>query len=146
MIEEEAVVARVDEAGTVWVEKSRQSACASCDKGCPSATVGDYFGDSTVSLPATSAIDVNAGDRVVVGVSEGAFLKGSLGLYLLPLLGMFAGSILGNAIGPSLFAIPADAAAIIGGLLGLMGTLALLKFTPVLPRHQLRPVVLRKLS
>lgn len=144
MIEEEAVVARVDEAGTVWVEKSRQSACASCDKGCPSATVGDYFGGSTVSLPATSVIEVSAGDRVVVGISEGAFLKGSLGLYLLPLLGLFLGSILGNA-GASWFAIQSDIAAIIGGVLGLGGTLALLKFTPVLPRHQLRPAVLRKL-
>lgn len=145
MIEEEAVVARVDEAGTVWVEKSRQSACASCDKGCPSATVGDYFGGSTVSLPAISAIEVSAGDRVMVGVSEGAFLKGALGLYLLPLLGLFFGSILGDAVA-AWFAVPADAAAIVGGALGLTGALALLKFTPVLPRHQLRPVVLRKLS
>jgi sigma-E factor negative regulatory protein RseC len=145
MIEEEAVVARVDEAGTVWVEKSRQSACASCNKGCPSATVGDYLGGSTVSLPATSVIEVGAGDRVVVGISEGAFLAGSLGLYLLPLLGLFLGSILGNA-GAAWFAINSDIAAIIGGVFGLGGTLALLKFTPLLPRQQLRPVVLRKLG
>lgn len=145
MIEEEAVVARVDEAGTVWVEKSRQSACASCNKDCPSATVGDYFGGSTVSLPAMSAIEVSAGDRVMVGISEDAFLKGSLGLYLLPLLGLFFGSILGDTVA-AWFAVPADAAAIIGGALGLTGALALLKLTPVLPRHQLRPVVLRKLN
>lgn len=145
MIEEEAVVARVDEEGTVWVEKSRQSACASCNKGCPSATVGDYLGGSTVSLPAMSAIEVSPGDRVMVGISEGAFLMGSLGLYLLPLLGLFLGSILGNA-GASWFAIQADIAAIGGGIFGLGGAIALLKFTPLLPRHQLRPIVLRKLG
>jgi hypothetical protein len=39
-----------------------------------------------------------------------------------------------------------DTAAIIGGLFGLIGTLAFLKFTPRLSRSELQPVVLRKIS
>jgi sigma-E factor negative regulatory protein RseC len=145
MIEEEAVVARV-EAGQVWVEKTRKPACGSCARPCATAAVGDYLGQSTVRMAVLSTIDVRTGDRVVVGVREDALVKGSLSVYLLPLLGLFAGSVLGKAVGGTLFSVATDIAAAGGGLFGLIGTMVFLKFTLGLSRNKLQPVVLRKLS
>jgi sigma-E factor negative regulatory protein RseC len=145
MIEEEAVVAEV-EAGRVWVEKVRKSACGSCQQSCTSAVVGDFMGESTVRLPVISCIDVAPGDRVLIGVREDALLKGSLAVYLLPLVGLFAGAILGKAMGSFFFSVTSDFAAIIGGLLGLIGTIAFLKFAMGISQDKLQPVVLRKLS
>lgn len=141
MIEEEAVVARIDEDGQVWVEKNRQSACSSCSKGCPSATVGEYLGGSMISLMVDTALPLKTGDRVMVGIHEGALVLGALGVYLLPLISLFVGAMLGQAVGEG-----GEIATIIGGLIGLLASLVALKFTPMFSRQKLRPVVLRKLG
>lgn len=145
MIEEEAVVACI-ESGQVWVEKARKSACSSCTQSCASAVVGEFIGEPKIRLAVISPIDVQPGDRVLVGLREDALVKGSLSIYLLPLAGLFAGAMLGKSIGLHLFSITTDIAAIIGGLFGLIGTFAFLKFTPRLSHSELQPVVLRKIS
>lgn len=145
MIEEEAVVASV-EGGQIWVEKPRKSACGTCSQRCASAVVADHVDKGTVRLAVSASIFLRTGDRVVVGVPEGAILLGALGVYLLPLVGLLAGAILGKAIGSSLMSGATDLAAIVGGLVGLVGTLAFLKLTPLLARYAPQPVVLRKLS
>ena len=145
MIEEEAVVTQL-ETERIWVERTSKPACgSSCAQPCATAAVGDYFGKSTIRMAVLSSIEVQPGDRVVVGIGEGAFIKGLLRVYLAPLAGLLAGAILGKIIGAS-FSIATDAAAMAGGLLGLIGTLTFLRFAPVLPHNKLQPVVLRKLS
>lgn len=145
MIEEEVVVARV-EGGQIWVEKARKSACGSCGNPCTSAVVAEHVATRSVQLAVSSSITVRPGDRVVIGVQESAILYGSLGIYLFPLFGLFAGAILGSALLSSLSPVTTDIAAAAGGAIGFAGTLACLKLTPVLSRHVARPVVLRKLS
>ena len=146
MIEEEAVVAQI-EAGRIWVEKARQSACsASCAQSCATRAVADYLGETKVRIAVLSPIEVRPGDRVVIGIGEDALIKGSLSIYLIPLIGLLAGAILGTAMGGSFFSGATDASAMVGGLLGLIGTLTFLKFVSVLPHNKLQPVVLRKLS
>lgn len=145
MIEEEAVVACV-ESGQVWVETPRRSACGSCTQSCASAVVGEYIGEATIRLPVTSPIEVLPGDRVLVGVREDALVRGTLSIYLLPLVGLFGGAIFAKSIGFNFFSITTDIAAIIGGSCGLIGTLAFLKFTGRLSRSEMQPVVLRKIS
>jgi sigma-E factor negative regulatory protein RseC len=146
MIEEEAVVTQL-EAGQVWVEKTSGPSCgSSCAQPCATAAVADYLGKSRARIAVLSPIEVRPGDRVVIGIEEDALIKGSLSVYLVPLIGLLVGAILGKAIGGSLFSIATDAAALIGGLLGLIGTLIFLRFALVLPRNKLQPVVLRKLS
>jgi sigma-E factor negative regulatory protein RseC len=144
MIEEEAIVTQL-EAERIWVERTSKPACGSCSQACATAAVGDYFGKSTVRMAVLSPIEVQPGDRVVVGIEEDTFIKGLLRVYLAPLAGLLAGAILGKAIGAS-FSLATDAAALAGGLLGLIGTLIFLKFAPGLPRDKLQPIVLRKLS
>ncbi|BBL76054.1 SoxR reducing system RseC family protein [Methylomagnum ishizawai] len=147
MIEEEALVTHV-EADQVWVEKPRQSACAACKTPCATAGVADYLEQGKPDLArlvVSSPIEVRAGDRVVLGIEEGAIVKGSFAIYLLPLLGLLAGAILGQTLGGA-FATPADLAAASGGLAGLAATLAFLKFSRLSSRNTPRPVVLRKLG
>ena len=143
MIEEDAIVASV-EGDRVWVEKARKSACGSCEKSCASSMVADYIDQGTVRLAVTSLVAVQPGDRVVVGIPENTIVLGSLGVYLLPLVGLLAGAMLGEFIGLS-FMVP-DFAAVFGGLAGLAGTLALLRSTSVLSRNAPQAVVLRKLG
>jgi sigma-E factor negative regulatory protein RseC len=145
MIEEEAVVACI-EAGQVWVEKTRHSACSSCVQPCMTASVADYFGKTRVRLAVTSPMELRIGDRVVLGIREDVIVKGLFGVYLLPLLGLLAGSILGKAVGFPLFSVTPDVAAAMGGVIGLIAAIAFLKHTRMLSPSRLQPVVLRKVG
>lgn len=149
MIEEEALVTRV-EAEQVWVERPRQSACASCNTPCATAGVADYLDQSkpgrVASVAVYSDIELRTGDRVILGLPEGAIVKGSLAIYLLPLLGLLTGAILGKTLGVYWPSASADMVAASGGFLGLIAILAILKHTGLLARNAPRPVVLRKVG
>jgi len=139
MIEEEAYVAEIAD-GQVWIEKSRGSACAGCAEACPSAMAGGLFGDKRLRLQVASDLALRPGDKVLVGVAEEALLGGSLRIYLLPLLGLFAGALLGKSIAGS------DLASALGGLLGLGLCLAGLKAFRLFDQEACQPVVLRKID
>jgi sigma-E factor negative regulatory protein RseC len=145
MIEEEATVARVDE-GRVWVEKIRQSACSSCKQTCASATVGRHLDGKPTAFSVISDIELHPGDRVVVGVREDALVLGSLGIYVLPLLGLLLGAILGQGIAKNIAVDAADVGAMAGGFTGLLISFGFLKFTPIFSRSRFQPMVLRKLG
>lgn len=146
MIEEEAVVSHT-ESGEVWVEKPRKSACGGCSQQCVSGAVDRYLGAPTVRLRVLSPIEVQVGDRVVLGIREDAFVKGSFCAYLTPLLGLFFGAILGDMVVFSLrLDVSSDGASAFGGAIGLILSFIVLKFTGVLSHDNLTPVILRKLS
>jgi sigma-E factor negative regulatory protein RseC len=146
MIEEEAIVAEIEAGGRVWVEKARQSACGSCAQPCATASVADYFDKTRRRWAVASPIELRPGDRVVLGLPEDALVKGALAVYLLPLLGLLAGSILGNALASSWSAATANAAAALGGGGGLAATIAFLQRSQALSRSVPQAVVLRKIG
>lgn len=99
MIEEQGKVVEIDATG-VWVETVRQSACASCAarNGCgqkllASAGQGKRF-IFRVNNP--DNILVHENDDVLLGIEEGAFLRATLFMYLIPLLALFVGAVIGN--------------------------------------------------
>jgi sigma-E factor negative regulatory protein RseC len=146
MIEEEAVVSHT-EAGKVWVEKPRKSACGGCSQQCASGAVDRYFGAATIRLQVLSPIEVQVGDRVVLGIQEDAIVKGSFWAYLIPLLGLFLGAIMGDIVVSALrLGVSSDGGSAFGGAMGLILSFITLKFTGVLSRDNLHPVILRKLS
>lgn len=81
-----------------WVATQRQSSCGSCSvsKGCGTSTVAKLFGDRLHRVYARNEVNAREGDSVVVGISEATLVKGSLMLYLLPLLALMAGGLLGE--------------------------------------------------
>ena len=145
MIEEEAIVASVVD-GQVWVEKKRKSACSACTQRCTTGVVDDFFGGKTIKIKVISEIDLKIGDRVMVGIREGAIVGGALWVYIIPLLGLLLGAVAGSVAAPFFSLLPADGVSAIGGGLGLILTLIFLRRARVLNRHEMQPVVIRKLG
>lgn len=89
MIEEQAQVVEVRGAQLV-LQAQTQSACGSCSasKGCGTSVLSKVIGRKFTRFHAENSIDAEVGDTVVVGISEDALLKGSLVMYVIPVLGM----------------------------------------------------------
>lgn len=99
MIEEPGRVVAV-EAGTVWVETVRSGSCSSC---AASATCGSGLMDKLgihqrhMRMQATTDLQLQVGDPVVIGIPEELLLGSALQVYLLPLIGLFAGILWADA-------------------------------------------------
>ncbi len=145
MIEEQAIVVEVDD-GHAWVETQRRSACSACatSEGCSTAMLAKAWGDRTARVQAISTLPLQVGDQVIVGLAEGALLRGSLLVYLLPLALLLAGALLGQAA----FAGAGDEPVMLSGAAGLgLGFLVARNWSR---RWQddtrFQPVVLRRLA
>lgn len=101
MIEEQGRVVAV-EPGAVWVETLRKSTCSSCsaNAGCGQGLL-DKLGVSGRRgyVRALCDLQLAVGDGVVLGVREDLLVRGSLLVYLFPLLGLFASALLAEQLG-----------------------------------------------
>ncbi|MES0873594.1 SoxR reducing system RseC family protein [Sinimarinibacterium thermocellulolyticum] len=92
MIEERAIVARVDDQGSVWVRPYGVESCPKCARGegCGGGVLARLLGRRRPEIRVGGRLDgLRAGDAVVVGVEESALMLASLWVYLVPLAGMF---------------------------------------------------------
>jgi sigma-E factor negative regulatory protein RseC len=97
MIEEYAIViARKDTQVTLEIE--RRTACGLCGqkRGCGNATWGKLLGHNNHTFTAENPVNATVGDSVVVGVDEQAVLHSAFYLYVVPLFGMFVGTVLAD--------------------------------------------------
>ena len=80
------------------VEGQRRSTCGGCavNGACGTSLIARYFGRRRSMLQAHNAIGAEPGDHVVFGLPEGALLEASFFAYLVPLLAMIGGAILGE--------------------------------------------------
>ena len=149
MIEESAVVVDVDN-GFVWVETQRKTTCGACNanKGCGTAVLGKVLGQRRTRVRVINALDVAAGDQVVVGVEENAVVLGSFAVYTVPLLTMFGFALAGELLASRLQLAFSEGFGILFAIAGLaVGFLWLTRFTRRIrrdPRYQ--AVVLRKVE
>jgi sigma-E factor negative regulatory protein RseC len=102
MIEERGEVTAVNPPyATVMTRRS--SSCGGCStKGCGTGALSELFAARNQSMQVLNPIDARPGDQVVLGLEEGALLRGSLAVYIVPLFAMIAGGMLGEALAPSL--------------------------------------------
>lgn len=143
MIEEQGRVVAV-ESGAVWVETLRKSTCSSCsaNTGCGQGLL-DKLGVSgrRGHVRALSDLQLRIGDAVVIGVREDLLVRGSLLVYLVPLLGLFAAALLANqlALGEPLV--------ILCGFLGMLVAWCGVRWHSLRTAHDpaLQPVVVRAL-
>lgn len=118
MIEEVAQVIAT-EGEDAWVETSRRSSCGSCEaKGCGTGALSQVLGRRSQRLRVKNPIDAVAGDSVVLGIAESALIKGSLAVYMVPLLALLAGGLLGEVMAPQL-ALPKEGMSILFALMAL---------------------------
>ena len=119
MLEQTAEVTRTAPEG-VWVEAVEPSGCSTCGgKGCSTRRLSELFRRRSREFLVDSAMPLEAGDRVVVGIADGSVLRSALRAYGLPLGLMLAGASLAQ------LALPGDGPALAGLFLGgLFGVLA----------------------
>ncbi len=86
----------------LWVETVQKSTCQSCaaEKGCGQSLVSKWGGQTSfirVLLEGREPEDYRLHDLVSVGIPEEVVAKGSLFVYLTPLLGLVVAALAGNA-------------------------------------------------
>ncbi|SEP99762.1 sigma-E factor negative regulatory protein RseC [Ectothiorhodospira magna] len=146
MIEETARVIAVDEPGFAWVETERKTACGTCsvNKGCGTSVIAKLFGQRRTQVRVIDPVGVTLGDEVIIGLEESALVRGSLAIYILPLVCL----LIGAALGQWLWAGYGELPVVLAGLAGLAAGLgAVGGFTRRIrrdPRYQ--PVVVRRLG
>ena len=149
MIEERAQVVALNEQ-EVWVETQRRSACGQCtaNKGCGTAVLSKVMGNkrSRVRTLNPKSTKVSVGDEVIIGIQEQALVRGSLVIYMLPLLLMFLFGLLGDVLTSQLLMQNQDVLPIVFGMLGLaLGFLWVRRFTrSIADDSRYQPVLLRR--
>ena len=80
-----------------WVETQRKTSCGSCQarKSCGTSVLQKVLGNKRTRLKVNNPAQYSVGDEVVLGLQEGALVKGSLLLYALPLVAMFVFAFIG---------------------------------------------------
>ncbi len=118
MIEETVQVLSVEN-DSLWVEGVQRSACQSCavQQGCGQGLLAKFNLRPVrlqVSLDGRNAKSFQVGQNVTIGIADHVVVRGSLLIYLFPLLMLLSGIWLGEKIFVN------ELAAIICGLLGLL--------------------------
>jgi sigma-E factor negative regulatory protein RseC len=103
VIEEQGRIVAV-EPGAVWVETLRKSTCSSCSvkAGCGQSLLNQLGASGRRGfVRALSNLQLDVGDMVIIGVREDLLVRGSLLVYLPPLLGLFAAAVSAEQVGLS---------------------------------------------
>ena len=89
------------EPDSLWVETIRQSTCGSCaaQKGCGHGLLNRYSDGKrgyvrVLGSDQLAAADCRVDDQVLIAIPEEVILRGSLILYMLPLVSMLSGAAL----------------------------------------------------
>jgi sigma-E factor negative regulatory protein RseC len=148
MIEEPGLVVTV-EGEYAEVQTQRRGACGGCSANgvCGTSLLERYLGRRSVHLRALNRAGAGVGDRVLVGVSEQGLVKAAVAGYLLPLLGLIAGALLGQSLGRWLGGVETDIPSLVGAAIGFALALRWLRRYSAGVEHdpRRRPVVLRRL-
>lgn len=99
MIEENGIVERL-EGDLALVRTERRSTCGGCraSGSCGTSLLDRMLGRRAVLLRAENRAGANAGDQVVVGVDESTLLRAAVLAYLLPMLALIVGAVLGQTL------------------------------------------------
>ena len=142
MIETRGIVTAV-EGGFALIETERAVGCGQCQgRGCGTGVLSQFACSGSREIKALNDLGAQAGERVVIGIADGALLKGASVAYVLPLLLLLAGALLGSSYGAG-----RDIAAVLGALAGLGAGMALARIYNYRQRAntQFQPVVLQRL-
>lgn len=147
MIEEQAQVVEIRGSQLV-LQAQTQSACGSCaaSKGCGTSVLSKVIGRKFTRFQAENNIDAEVGDTVVVGISEDALLKGSVVMYVIPILGMLVFALAADYF-LDVLVEDRDLAIAVSGIMGLVFGSLMSKwyFQRQACAQRFTPVVLRKI-
>lgn len=123
-----------------WLEPEQTTSCGGCMSASACGMGGNARRLAARRFSLVNEYDLRVGDRVVVGVTEGALVKAAGAAYGLPLLGLVAGLLLSRALDAS------DGAGALAALAGLVLGLLLsrLRAARLSARGELSPRFLRR--
>lgn len=140
MMEETGIVVGLsDDRRVALVQCRQQSACASC----PATAVCRPGEAGQKQIEALNHAGASLHDQVKVAVSSRNFLRSSFILYILPIVGLLFGALIGHQFGVRL-SVPVDPDLLMAatGTLGLAGVFILIhQLTRRLKRETFMPVV-----
>ena len=101
--------------GIALVEAERAAGCGHCssEKGCGKSSMSRLFFSKPSRFEVIDPLGKKVGDEVWIGVQDGALLRSSVAVYVVPMSTFLIGAGLGNAVG-------GDAFSALGGAIGLM--------------------------
>lgn len=123
MVEQGLVVETAN--GVAWVEKSRQSQCGGCRlrSGCGSAVLSKILGARRNRVQVIDPMSVNIGDTVLIELDAAALIRGSFAVYMIPLMGLLLGSIVGKYLFAPIFSGYAEGLTIVFAMIGLFSSI-----------------------
>ncbi|MCG6935049.1 MAG: SoxR reducing system RseC family protein [Proteobacteria bacterium] len=146
MIEQTAVVVELD-GNFAWVQAERESSCGNCavKSGCGTSVLSRVIGNKFTRMRVINNLHAQVGETVIVGLKEAAMLKGSVAIYLMPLLFMILFSITGKLIAGQM-QLSAEMLSIVFGVVGLVvGGFWLRRFSRRIQNDDhYQPVILKK--
>jgi sigma-E factor negative regulatory protein RseC len=104
------------------IETERKSSCGGCSANgvCGVGVLAKVFGRRRSIVRVVNSINAKEGDRVIVGLQDGALVRGSFVFYIVPILTMIAGAIFSDMFAVWVGLTTTEPFSIFGGLLGLM--------------------------
>lgn len=142
MISETGRIVAIEPDG-LWVETIQRSTCGSCaaEKGCGQSLMARLMGHTSylwVLLEGRDSADYRLDQEIQIGVPETVVVKGSLFVYMTPLLGMLGGAGLAQHLWGS------DGYSALGALVGLLAGGVLVRWRAHQTRYdrRLQPVLL----
>jgi len=146
MIEEQAQVVEI-KGDVLLLQAQTQTACGSCaaNKGCGTSLLSKVVGRKFTHFQADNNVNAKVGDIVVVGISEDALLKGSMVMYVIPIMAMLVFALFADYFltATALYRDLMIAATAIAGL-GFGSSVSKWYFSRQSSVHLFAPVVLRK--
>jgi len=97
MLETRAIIVKI-EGQHALVQASQINGCEQCNgKGCGTGKLSRLFCSKPRHFQVENPINAGIGDEVIISVAEGSVLRGIGLVYLLPLLLLVTGAMLGNS-------------------------------------------------
>lgn len=142
MLETRAIVVKVD-GRNAMVRADTANGCGHCDgKGCGASKLSGLFCSKPRQFEARNQIDAVVGDEVIVTVADGAVFRGIGQVYLIPLILLVVGAMLGSNLSHS--PSSSDAYSALGALSGLIVGFIIAKCYSVRPTgDRYRPSISR---
>ena len=115
MLEEEGIVVKVEE-GYAFIHTERGTSCDGCSAKSSCHSMSDTEG-SIMEMRAINDMGAKVGDRVKVAIDSVIFLKSSFLIYVLPLIVMITGGIIGESYAKN--NMPGTDADLVAGSVGI---------------------------
>jgi len=143
MVTEEGIVIKMD-GESAWVKATRTGACESCSARSSCHVMG---GGKEMEVSAINAAGAQVDDRVVMSFGTAPLLKATFLLYLVPILAMMAGAVIGQVLEIPLKLDPAIGSPLLAFLFFILAVIFVRsKGNALGRRREYRPQIIRVLK